>query len=592
MKTKVFIIFSLLSLIIFASVNSKIFVPIKSINMTTQKGNDHTKEWKKIDSLVNKGLSQSALKEVDNLYKTVKAEGNTPQIVKTIIYKSKLVDMKEEDSYLKIFKIVDTEIVTAEAPLKNILHSVQAELLWRYYASNRYKFLNRSTTVDFKNDDIATWDIKTLVTKIADHYLKSLEKSDVLKTSKIEDYSTILNLEKGADLYRPTLYDFLAHRAIDYFSNDEPSISHPLDAFKIDNPDYFALPEEFIKMNFTTNDSLSFKYYALKIMQDVVKFHINNYDLRPLIDVELKRLNFIRSNAEFDDKDTLYFKSLIKLEEKYQKDPAVADVAYQIASQYYNSGTMYNPLQSDDYKWDFKKAIEKCNQVIETFPKTDGAKNCMNLTERIKSTKINLICESFVPSQKHFLGQVSYTNVSKLYLRIVPANYQKIKDERNKYKSTQDMLKAYISMSFDKSLSFDMVDDKDYQTHSAEIALPELKKGYYIILASDNKDFSYKEGDVAYSTVMVTDLSYLTRRSNDGTYNIFVLNRNDGTPVANAKIQTYYEEYNSLKRTYETKKWKSFEANQDGFVEIPTEKNATYRSFNICLLYTSPSTRD
>ena len=549
--------------------------------MATQKSNDHTKEWKTIDSLVNKGLTQSALKEVDNLYKIVKAEGNQPQIVKVIIYKSKLVDLKEEDSYIKIFKIVDDEILTAQAPLKNILHSIQAELLWRYYSSNRYKFLNRSTTIDFKNDDIATWDVKTLVAKIADHYLLSLEKSDILKTTKIEDYNAILTLEKGSSLYRPTLYDFLVQRAIDYFSNDEPSISHPLDAFKIDNPGYFCLPEDFIKINFSTSDSLSFKYYALKIMQEVVKFHINNYDLRPLIDIELKRLNYIKNNAEFDDKDSLYFKTLLKLEDKYKKDPAVADVSYQIANQLYIKGTMYKPLQSDDYKWEIKKALEKCNAVVESFPKTDGVKNCMNLIDRIKSTSIALICEAFVPSQKQFLGLVTYTNASKLYLRIIPANYQKIKEERNKYKSTQAMLNAYISMKFDKSFTYDLVDDKDYQSHSTEIALPELKKGYYIILASDNKDFSFKDGDVAYSTVMVTDLSYLTRRSDEGIYHIFVMNRNDGSPLANAKIQTYSEEYNSLKRIYETKKWKSFETNQEGFVEIPSEKNANYRNFNI-----------
>jgi len=549
--------------------------------MTPQPGNNHTKEWKKIDSLVGKGLSQSALKEVDILYKVVKAEGNNPQIVKTIIYKSKLVDMKVEDSYLKIFKIVDSEITTAQAPLKNILHSVQAELIWRYYSSNRYKFLNRSTTVDFKNDDIATWDIKTLVAKIADHYLKSLEKSDILKTSKIDDYSAILDLQKGSGLYRPTLFDFLAHRAIDYFSTDEPSISHPLDAFKIDNPAYFTLPEEFIKMNFSTTDSLSFKFYAFKIMQDVIKFHINNYDLRPLIDVELKRLNFIKTNAEFDDKDTLYFKTLVKLEERYQKDAAVADVSYLIANQYYIRGGFYKPLQSDDYKWDLKKALEKCNSVVEAYPKSDGAKNCENLIDRIKSARINLTCEAFVPSQKQFLGQVSYANVSKLYLRIVPANYHKIKEERNKYKSTQDMLKAYINMKFTQSFTFDLADDKDYQNHTTEIALPEMNKGYYIILASDNKDFSFKEGDVACSTVMVTDLSYLTRRSDEGTYHIFVMNRNDGSPVGKATIQTYYEEYNSLKRIYENKKWKSFETNTEGFVEIPAEKSSNYRSFNI-----------
>lgn len=584
MKTKGLFLLIFISFVIYASVQFTInFNKTTSLNTPGMgiKPFDHKEEWKKIDSLLNKGLTQSAMKEVDALYKIVKAENNTPQVVKTVIYKAKMTDLKEEDSYIKIFKIIDAEIADAKAPLKNILYSIQAEMFWRYYTSNRYQFMDRTTTVDFKNDDIATWDLKTLVNRITHCYLKSLENSDVLKSQSIDNYKAILSDEKLKSEYRPTLYDFLAHRAMDYFSSEEPGISKPLDAFKIDNPEYLSLPDKFTGLVFSTTDSLSLKYYALKIMQDVIKFHLADKDLKPLIDVDLKRLSFVQRNAEFEDKDTLYFKALCKLEEKYTQDPASADVSYLIASLLHQRGQSYSALQGEDFKWDIATALSKCYDVVEKFPESDGGKNCKNLIDRIKSTRINLTIEKFVPVNKPCLSQLSYTNVNKLHLRIIPANYQKIKEDQGSYKSQQDLINSFIKMKYDTLLTFNLPDDKDYQAHTAELPLPALKAGYYVLLASDNGNFSFTEGDVAYAYLMVTDLSYITRRKNDGTYHIFVLNRNNGTPVVGAKIQTYFEEYNSSKRIYESKKGKNYITDNDGFVEILSEKTDYYRNYSI-----------
>jgi len=44
---------------------------------------DYTAAWKKIDSLVNQGLPESAMKEVEALYQRAKKDNNPPQIVKT-----------------------------------------------------------------------------------------------------------------------------------------------------------------------------------------------------------------------------------------------------------------------------------------------------------------------------------------------------------------------------------------------------------------------------------------------------------------------------------------------------------------------------
>ena len=48
--------------------------------LKAQKTNDYNAQWKKIDELVNKGLTKSALTEVDKIYSTAKKDGNDPKL--------------------------------------------------------------------------------------------------------------------------------------------------------------------------------------------------------------------------------------------------------------------------------------------------------------------------------------------------------------------------------------------------------------------------------------------------------------------------------------------------------------------------------
>ena len=78
----------------------KIFRP-KTTLLIFPKGSTYEKEWKKVDSLTNKGLTQSALKVVEGIYAKAKTDNNAPQIVKAIIHRIKLESYMEEYSVQK-----------------------------------------------------------------------------------------------------------------------------------------------------------------------------------------------------------------------------------------------------------------------------------------------------------------------------------------------------------------------------------------------------------------------------------------------------------------------------------------------------------
>ncbi|MDD3878006.1 MAG: alpha-2-macroglobulin family protein [Bacteroidales bacterium] len=580
MKTKIIIFFSLLTIVIMGS--SSIFnFDFLNINSMNVNPTSYDNSWKLIDSLINRNLPQSAMQEVELVYNKAKSENNVPQLVKTLIYKAKLVDFREEKSYVKIFAFFDDEISTARPPLKNILHSVKAELMWRYYSINRYKFLNRTQTVDFDNKDIETWDLKTLVDAIIKEHYMALQFQDTLKKTNLDYIKPILSPNEADPVFLPTLYDFIVDRAITFFSNEEPDITRPADYFKIDDVRYFNVLRDFTNLSITNSDSLSLKFYALSLFQNLTAFHIHSDYDAALMDVEIKRLKFVYNNFEGDEKDELLYNAYLKLEAYFNGKPESAEASFEIANMDFIRGLKYNPRMGDENKWDMKKAHDKCIEVISRYPDTYGAKNCLNLKERILETKITVKNENFVPSNTPFLSGIEYKNINKAYFRIVKSDYHTMQDLLRQSISREALVEKFINMRPVQEFSKDMINDNDYQMHSTEVAMPELPLGYYLIIVSDNESFSYLSGDFAYSFVCITDISYVSRRNHQGNYEIFVLDRTNGTPIANAKLDAFIEDYNYRTRTYESKKWKTFTSDSEGFIKIPAERRDDYRSFYI-----------
>ena len=120
-----------------------------------------------------------------------------------------------------------------------------AEFYWQYYLYNRYEFQNRSSTVNFENNDISTWDLRKLVEEISKEYLASIEDFDALEKIPIKDFEGVL-IKGNTDNLRPTLFDFLAHRALTFFMNEESSLTEPVYKFEINNKKYFSAYEEFL----------------------------------------------------------------------------------------------------------------------------------------------------------------------------------------------------------------------------------------------------------------------------------------------------------------------------------------------------------
>jgi len=92
------------------------------------KGKVYKKEWTKVDSLMQNGLTKSALAAIKEINKKAKSENNYQQIVKTLIVKAKLQSYIEDDAFVKTIQELILETTKSSYPLNPLLHSMIAEL--------------------------------------------------------------------------------------------------------------------------------------------------------------------------------------------------------------------------------------------------------------------------------------------------------------------------------------------------------------------------------------------------------------------------------------------------------------------------------
>ncbi|HEX7411510.1 MAG TPA: hypothetical protein VF298_05145, partial [Bacteroidales bacterium] len=541
----------------------------------------YQQEWKDVDSLSGLGQPKSALELVERIYQSAKAKKDAPQFAKASLYKIKLQSDFEEDYMVNAIASLEMDVKTTPSPLKQVIHSMLAELYWGYYERNRYMFLNRTETISYEPGDIKTWSLKKLLQVTIHHYTQSLESPANLRSTSLNMYDDILLSQKDSRKFRPTLYDFLAHRAVDFYMNSESGLTQPSYVFRIDNPQYLAPAQDFAGLKIATNDSLSFEFHALQLLQDLIGFHLTDKDPLALIDVDLKRLKFVYENTVIPLKDSIYLSTLHALEQKYSNHPSSTEVSYEIASVLNASGQLYQPLVSDDHKWDLKEALGICDNAIKRFPESDGTANCKYLNELIRQQALELTLAYANVPDKPFIGLVVYRNIPKVYFRLLKTSPEQDREWRETGVN-ENLYKNYLALPVEKSWSVNLPGDGDFQAHKVEIRIPGLAAGYYVLLSSTGSDFIKDASIMAANNFWVTGISHISRQTDEGAYDIYMADRQEGTPLSGVKASTYYREYNYTSRKYENKVGAVYTSGKDGFIAIPSsEKKGRSNSFYI-----------
>ncbi len=530
---------------------------------------NYPEKWKQVEKQRDNGLPKEAIKIVDEIYKQAEIEQQHGHFLRSVIYKMGLVASYEEEPIVKALTLIDQEIKTASDPQKQILYSTKAELLWGYYQMNRWVFLDRTTTtVNYNKEDIATWDLRTLVDEVFKTYQASLANEKLLKKTTLTAFDQIIEKKNGR-IYQPTLYDFLAHRALDFYKGEEPGLVKPAAAFYINNPKYLSNAITFAALPLSTPDSMSMKFYALDLLQKLTQFHLNDQDAGALIDVDLKRMDFVRSNATFENADSLYLISLINSYKTHSNNPLYSTICYKLAVYYNSEAAKYDSLVKPEVQNYYLEALKYCNEGIQKYPKTIGENNCQLLKNQINRKELDVDYERNIIPNTNSRMLVKYRSVKTIYTRIIPITNEEMTVLISKLWGA-NLLKRLVELKYNTQISQLLPFTDDYQKRSAEVLLPPMDKGEYLLLMSDNESFNYQKDPMAYVQYRVTNLSYIERSLDNGASELAVFDRTTGKPIANAKVNVRSLDYSSASRKYEDKEYLNGVTNADGHFIIPS----------------------
>ncbi len=586
MRSRSNLIFSLIFLLFvgfsFAFNQKAIFTSPKKFNpaaLIKPVYNDKQYEelWARVDSLQNKGLYASALALCDKIFKDASAQNNPNQVVKSVMYKMRFSQYIKEEDYLVSIAELEKISATAQHPTKQIIHSITADIYYGYYQRNRWKFYNRSTTVDFKNEDISTWDLKTLSKKVLNEYAMSLTEPDLSKVTSIESFEYILqSYNKEGVRFKPTVYNFLAWRAYEFFSANEFEVIRPADKFNLNTAEFLMPRKTFLSQNIQSVDTFSTKLYAVGIISDLLRFHSTDKDPYPLVYCDLERLNFMRRNSAHNEKDSLYNESLKSLATEVNEHESWAEVQFYLTSYVCDQAAKYNPDLGDKHKWDYNTALEMCDLAVKRFPKSHGAQMCAAKKASILVKSVSFNVQDCVIPNKPSLASITYKSVKRSYFRIINVGWDF--DADYKYDTEEKFIKRLLAYKSIKTFGVDLKDDNDHQTHQIDFSLPALPSGAYYVLSSTNPEFKLDDNSIGYTTVNVSNISYInTKDQNTDRYTVYILSRDSGKPLPGAKFTVIINEYDSRSYRYHRRRGQTLTADAEGKVTIePTTKEYRY----------------
>jgi len=529
---------------------------------------NYTTGWKKVDSLVTKGLSNSALEQVGRIYTRARQDKNEPQIIKALIYRAGLQENTQDNGIAASITDLEKEIQGAAQPARSILQNILANKYWTYLQQHRYQLYDRTATKAFKKEDIDTWGLEDLHKKIDELFMASLQNEKLLVATRLDTYDAII-IKGNVRVLRPTLFDLLANDALDYFETDERDLNRPAYAFEIDDPAAFTDAGAFAQHKFKTSDTLSIHYRALLLQQRLIALHLDDAKPDALLDLDLRRLRFAHSFSTAGDKDELYTHALERITTRWGQLPAASEAWYLQASQHFSKAAGYAPPEDTAARYEYVKAKEICDKVVMQKDSSEGRIHCLQLLNQINAKSLSLVIENVNLPDEPMRVLVSWRNVPRLYGRIVRIDRTAAGVMRNLYQdgAWQKILQMPLQRSFVQPLP----GTADYQTHSTEIKVDALPIGEYALIACADSSFRVGRQVMTMAHFYVSAIAYINKGPD-----YFVLHREKGQPLSRAAVQIWSQKYDYKTSKFIFNREETYQTDEHGHFRLKKRPGTSY----------------
>lgn len=536
---------------------------------------NYASQWSDIEKDLDKDLTSTALEKVNTLYKQAQKDNNHPQIIKSLIYKGNLESRIKEDIFSQTLITLQNEADTAHFPLDAFLHSMLAELYFNYYNNNKWTIDQRTHVNDTKSADLKTWTQKNFYHTVLDHVNKSLKAKDSLQKVPIAYFSDILTQDGKSNNVRPSLFDFLAHRKIQFLSGyafDNLQITNDIE---LNNKKLLMDKAQFANIDLDAYNKMAPYVNIVETYHKLYDRHSTSNNKDALLDLEINRLNFFAGKTKLPESQRLFLDQLIVLQESYKSLERSTLVLHNIAQQYHNRSYYHQVSEEKSSKEILEsnsQALKYCEIAMDRFPKSIGALKCKAMAQDIQKPSLSFITEEVTVPNEPGLAQISISNSNKVHVKIIELNPEEFK--KRTYRLPQKEILEYLLKQknvYSKSIPVEA--SKDYLLHKGEIEIPALPLGYYALILSLNEQFLGTENITGYSPFWVSNIAYTAIEDKGFNDKLKFLHRKTGEPLKGVEVELYSTKYNyKTKQEEETIEGK-YTTNEQG--EIMVNK-ATY----------------
>ncbi len=534
--------------------------------------------WKKVSEAENKGLPQTAIDSLKEIYRLASAENRQAEALKALLKRIVLDSNIKGNKADEKIKFLKEEIEKADERLKPVMRTVLAQWYWHYFSNNRYRFINRAQTAGLSESDFTTWDLAKLFAEISGLYLKALEDAEALKKMPLSDFSQILEKGNLEEKIIPTVYDFVCYKALEFFESGEQAGAAPSDAFEIDAAGpAFEEYSKFANYSPDTTDTSSVKLIALKIYQGLLKFHAGDADKDAFIDAEIRRLVYVKNTAAGDDKQEIFIRRMGEIASEYKSSKLSALSVFYIAQELYDKG-------------EYVKALQTAEQAVKDHPQSDGATNCRVVINNIKSRSYSLSAERAIMSGEKTKIAVNYKNIDTLNFRVVKESWKEclegetVEEGRKSFNWIDESeIRKMLAKKPEAEWSSSLKPTADYKQAQALVEAPQLPAGFYRVFASHKKDFSETDNNIQHCVLWVCDFSLVTR-SRENSIEGFVFDAAAGDPLKGARVKLYTvrEFYKGQRYVRKSEILETVSSDENGYFQFKYKrKNEDYRGFMV-----------
>ncbi|MBE8719185.1 alpha-2-macroglobulin family protein [Sphingobacterium pedocola] len=456
-------------------------------------GQDFKSQWEEIDRLISIKNYQQTQHLIATIKAKAQAENNSPEWVRAVLAEryALTINMSNDSAFYHIQQHLLSHIEKATRSEKKVLQNMYAFFLSQHLYQSRVESTN----------GFLAWEPDKRKVHIDSIFRASLNDKPLLVEEPIDRWKTMVSDLKNRTL-APTLCHLLTYNYLDF-----------LDSFY---PQEKNKDEHFIRSLQETNKEKGYSdAYAYLIFRPYTRngiWEILNHQ---------KQIEKLLGEQHAD-----YNAHILLLLANAQKQQGNKN----------------------------REAVAYLDKAIDAYPNSPWLDGVKKLYSELTQKTLSLDVPSFAPSEQYIPIKINALNADNAFIKIYRTTNtpQDFKEYITVYDSITQQVNLDAVLVYEEEIALKAF--VDYQSHSTNFKINPLPYGNYIILIANNPQFkdNGQDLDVSQADLVVSDVFVSPTIEDKGfhaidyRYTTLMVNRKNGSPYNNKRLDLYYFEEDVL----------------------------------------------